>query len=77
MAVVNTIDGSRDADGKLVGPVQIVDFVMVHLEDVIDIPYVDPKSGKTKTNKALVGTVLEEQEPEPTENYNGRLRLVQ
>ena len=58
MAVIETTSTSRDADGKLTGPVRIADFVCVHIDGIVDIVVVDPTDPtKTITDRVLMGTI--------------------
>lgn len=55
--VVASLFDSHNEDGKLTGHVEIVDFVGVHLEKVIDTQVVDP-NGKIIKIKLLIGKVV-------------------
>jgi len=57
--VVDTLIDSRDDDGKLTGDIKIVDFVGVHLDEVIEVRVPDPnKASKTITVKIITGTIV-------------------
>lgn len=58
MAIVETLPGSRDDNGKLKGDVRIADFVAVHLDEIVELEIVDPKDSKKKIKvKYLMGTI--------------------
>lgn len=58
MPVVDTVAASRNDRDQVTGPVQVVDFVAVHLDNVIEVEVEDPNNpGRTITIDLLVGTV--------------------
>jgi Flp pilus assembly protein TadG len=60
--IVDTLPGSRDANGDLTGKVIVVGFIKVHLDGIVVFETPDPKnSKKTISNEALACTVLEDQ----------------
>jgi hypothetical protein len=59
MPIISELPDSRDADGKLTGKVEIVDFVGIHLDRVDQVIIPDPdKEGNTIVIETLVGHVV-------------------
>ena len=63
--ILATLPGSRNADGQLVGDLEVVDFAAVRLDAVIEVDIPDPNKPddptKTITIRLLVGTIVEVQ----------------
>jgi len=60
--IVETLINSRDDDGKLIGNIKIVDFVAIHLDEIVEVQVPDPnKENKTITVKIITGTIVPKQ----------------